>query len=52
MLLAKLEAGPPGIEYRTFECQKCGRIHRTVVSSDPMNSRTSGWLAGELRRPT
>ena len=30
----------------------CGRIHRTVVSSDPMNSRISGWLAGELRRPT
>jgi hypothetical protein len=52
MLLAKLEAGAPGIEYRTFECQKCGRIHRTVVSSDPMNSRMSGWLAGELRRPT
>jgi hypothetical protein len=52
MLLAKLEAGAPGIEYRTFECQKCGRVHRTVVSSDPMNSRMSGWLAGELRRPT
>jgi hypothetical protein len=52
MLLAKLEAGPTGIEYRTFECQKCGRIHRIVVSSDPMNSRMSGWLAGELRRPT
>jgi hypothetical protein len=52
MLLAKLEAGPPGVEYRTFECQKCGRIHRAVVSSDPMDSRMSGWLAGELRRPT
>jgi hypothetical protein len=52
MLLARLEAGAPGIEYRTFECQKCGRVHRTVVSSDPMNSWTSGWLAGELRRPT
>jgi hypothetical protein len=51
MLLARLEVGAPGIEYRTFECQKCGRVHRTVVSSDPMNSGM-GWLAGELRRPT
>ena len=52
MLLARLEVGAPGIEYRTFECQKCGRVHRTVVFSDPMHSRMSGWFAGELRRPT
>ena len=52
MLLSKLEAGPDGIDYRTFKCQKCGRIQKTVVSRDPMNSDIRGWLAGELRRPT
>ena len=51
MLLSKLEAGPPGIDYRTFECQKCGRVRTTVGSSDPMNSGVKGWLAGELRPP-
>ena len=52
MLLARLEGGAPGIEYRTFECQKCGRVQKTGVSRDPMNSDIRGWLAGELRRPT
>ena len=52
MLLSKLEAGPPGVNYRTFECQKCGRVHTAVVSGDPMNADTSGWLAGGLRPPT
>jgi hypothetical protein len=52
MLLSKLEAGPSGFGYRTFECQKCGRIETTFVSSDPMTSDMRGWLAGELRRPT
>jgi hypothetical protein len=52
MLLSKLEEGPSGIDYRTFECQKCGRVLRTAVSRDPMNSDTRGWFAGELRRPT
>jgi hypothetical protein len=52
MLLAKLEPGPPGFEYRTFECQKCGGLHTTVVASDPMTSETRGWLAGELKPPT
>jgi len=52
MLLSKLEAGPPGVNYRTFECQKCGRVHTAVVSGDPMNADTSGWLAGGLRSPT
>ena len=52
MLLSKLEAGPPGFDYRTFECQKCGRVETTVVSSDPMTSDMLGWLASELRPPT
>jgi hypothetical protein len=52
MLLSKLEAGPVGFGYRTFECQKCGRVETTVVSDDPMASDALGWLAGELRPPT
>jgi len=35
MLLSKLKAGPSGFDHRTFECQKCGRVHTTVVSATP-----------------
>jgi len=52
MLLSKLEAGPAGFDYRTFECRKCGRAETTCVSSDPMTSEVHGWLAGELKPPT
>jgi hypothetical protein len=52
MLLSKLEAGPSGFGYRTFECQKCGRVETTVASRDPMESGVRGWLAGELKPPT
>ena len=52
MLLSKLETGPSGFDYRTFECQKCGRIRTMVVSSDPMTSGTLRWLDGELKPPT
>jgi hypothetical protein len=52
MLLSKLEAGPSGFVYRTFECQKCGRVETTAVSSDPMASDALGWLASELRPPS
>jgi hypothetical protein len=51
MLLSKLKAGPSGFDYRTFECQKCGRVETAVVPSDPMSSDIRGWLAGELRPP-
>jgi hypothetical protein len=51
MLLSKLEPGPSGFDYRTFECQKCARVETTVVSSDPMRSDVRGWLAGELKPP-
>jgi hypothetical protein len=51
MLLSKLEARPAGFDRRTFECQKCGRVQATIVSSDPMTSDVRGWLAGELRPP-
>jgi DNA-directed RNA polymerase subunit RPC12/RpoP len=52
MLLSKLSAGPSGFDYRTFECQKCGHVETTVVSTDPMTSEACGWLAGELKPPT
>jgi hypothetical protein len=52
MLLSKLEAGPSGFDYRTFECQKCGRVETMAVSSDPMKSGMQGWLEGELKAPT
>jgi hypothetical protein len=52
MLLSKLELGPCGFDYRTFECQKCGRLQTNVVSTDPMKSGARGWLAGELKPPT
>jgi hypothetical protein len=52
MLLSKLEAGPSGFDYRTFECQKCGRVQTAVVASDPMTSGIRGWLSGELKPPT
>jgi hypothetical protein len=52
MLLSKLETVPSGVDYRTFECQKCGRVETTAVPRDPLTSDARGWLAGELRPPT
>jgi hypothetical protein len=51
MLLSKLESGRSGVDQRTFECQRCGRVETTVVSADPMTSGARGWLAGELKPP-
>jgi hypothetical protein len=44
MPLSKTEAGPSGFEYRTFDCQKCGRTHTLIISSDPADTNTRGWL--------
>jgi len=52
MLLSRLETGPPGFDYRTFECLRCGRVHTTVISGDPMTPEMRGWLSGELKPPT
>jgi hypothetical protein len=49
MLLSKLEAGPPGFDRRTFECQKCGRVETTIASRDPITFGMRGWLAGVLK---
>jgi len=51
MLLSKLETGLSGLDHRTFECQKCGRVETAVVARDPIRS-ARGWLAGELKPPT
>jgi hypothetical protein len=51
MLRSKTEAGPSRFEYRTFDCQKCGRTHTMIISSDPMESNVRGWLDGELGAP-
>jgi hypothetical protein len=52
MILSKVESGPTGSDYRTFECQECGRVHTLIVSSDPMKSGMCGWLDSELTPPT
>ena len=51
MLLSKIEAGPAGFDCRTFECQKCGGIHKAIISSDPMESGVRGWLYSDLKSP-
>ncbi len=52
MLLSKLEQGPAGYDYQSFECQKCGRVQTVVVERDPLTSDALAWLAGELRPPS
>jgi ribosomal protein S14 len=51
MLLSKIEAGPSDLEYRVFECQKCGRTHTMIISSYPMESNVCDGLDGELSAP-
>jgi hypothetical protein len=51
MPLSKIEAGPAGLDYRTFECQNCGRVHTMIISSDPMQSGVRDWLEDELKPP-
>jgi transposase-like protein len=49
MILSKVESGPNDSDYRTFECQHCGRTHTLIVSSDPMESGIRGLLDEELK---
>jgi uncharacterized Zn finger protein len=51
MILAKIESGPIGSEYRTFECQKCGRVHTLIVPSDPTETDIRGDFDSELTPP-
>jgi hypothetical protein len=50
-MLARIEPGPQGYDYRTFECAKCNHVHMVMVATDPMKSEAAGWLAGELKPP-
>jgi len=51
MMLARVSPGPVGFEHCCFECPGCKSVQNEVVASDPMNSTSEGWLAGELRAP-
>jgi hypothetical protein len=51
MRLSKIAAGPSGYDYRTFECENCGRVHTMIVSDDPLETEINGWLLGELGPP-
>jgi tRNA(Ile2) C34 agmatinyltransferase TiaS len=51
MILAEISLGPKGFDQRGFECEKCGSVYRHTVVTDPMKSRLSGWLEGELKAP-
>jgi hypothetical protein len=52
MMLASISPGPTGFELRTFNCSKCGRVEKIVITLDPMKSGAVGWFAGELQPPT
>ena len=51
MMLERVSPGPFGFEHRLFECPKCDHVEIIVIASDPITSKASGWLAGELRAP-
>jgi hypothetical protein len=51
MMLVSVSPGPIGFEHRCFECPKCKSVEDDVIASDPMNSISEGWLAGELKAP-
>ena len=51
MMLSRISPGPIGFEHRRFECSKCKYVEDEVIASDPMETASVGWLAGELRAP-
>jgi Zn finger protein HypA/HybF involved in hydrogenase expression len=51
MMLERVSAGPIGFEHWLFECPKCDHVEARVIATDPFESKTAGWLAGELGRP-
>jgi hypothetical protein len=52
MMLERVSAGPIGFEHRLFECPKCDQVEIRAIESDPLKSKVTGWLAGELRAPS
>jgi hypothetical protein len=51
MGLARISAGKPGFEDRTFECATCDRTTTISLPVDPFKTDALGWLASELRPP-
>ena len=51
MGLARISAGPPGVEMRTFECATCHRTEKASFAIDPLKTDAVGWLASEVRPP-
>jgi transposase len=51
MMLERVTSGPIGFEHRLFECPRCDHVEMNVIASDPLKSKASGWIGGELRAP-
>lgn len=51
MIPSEVGRGPTFPEQRSFECQKCGHVYKSVASEDPVNARLQGWLNRNLRPP-
>ena len=52
MVAARVTPARLGISARTFECLRCNHVEKVLEAADPMQSNVTGWLFGELRRPT
>ena len=50
MMLARTVFGRAHSDLRTFECHKCGHVHKMLVE-DPMSSGNAGWQHSELKPP-
>ena len=51
MMSSEVGSVPAVPEQRTYECQKCGHVHKSVASEDPVDLRLRGWLNSNLRPP-
>ena len=51
MNLAGIAPGPDGSDLRTFECSRCGGVHK-VLAEDPMKSTKVQWHNSRLHSPT
>jgi hypothetical protein len=50
-LVQRSTPGRTGFEYWTLRCTKCGRVSEVQIQTDPMRSKTAGWLSGDLQAP-
>jgi ssDNA-binding Zn-finger/Zn-ribbon topoisomerase 1 len=51
MMLSRIEPGPGGSDLPTFECAKCGQVHK-LLAEDPMKSAKVQWHNSNLNSPT